>query len=320
MKRLTRRSLLAGLASLPLLRSAAAQQAALKIVYPYPAGGSGDVVARAIADYLQKALSRPVIVENRTGAGGRIGVQSVKEAAPDGNTLLFTASGPMTFQPHLFDNLGYDPFADFAPISEVASTEIALAVSGELHVRSLHELVAWLAANPDKATYATPGAGTSAHFVGSEFGRAFGLTLRHVAYRGAPAAMPDVLSNRVPIVLAITGELINQHKSGGLVILATAGLKRSPFLPEVPTFTESGVELEALNGFAFYAPARTQAEITKRYENEIRAAAQTAAVKEKILSFGLEPKASTAAELASLQRAQFDRSAGAIKASAFKPE
>ena len=320
MIRLSRRSVLAGLAALPFCRPALGQEPALKIVYPYPAGGSGDAVARVIAHHLQRGLNRPVVVENKTGAGGRIGTQFVKDAAPDGNTLLFVPSGPMTFLPHLVADIGYDPFADFVPISEVATTEIALAVSGQLQVRTLRELASWLTANPDKAAYATPGAGTSAHFVGAEFARIRGLALRHIAYRGAPAALPDVLSNRVPILLALTGEVLAQHKSGGVVILATAAADRSPLLPDVPTFKENGVDIEAANWLGFYAPARTPQRIVRRFEIEILAAAQMQPVKEKILSHGLYPIASTAAELARVQRAQFDQSGAAIKAAAFKLE
>src|SRR3954451_2712314 len=304
MSSFSRRSILAGLAVLPVFHAAFGEVAALKIVYPYPAGGSGDAVARVIADYLQKSLRRPVVVENKTGASGRIGVQFVKDAAPDGRTLLFVPSGPMTFVPHLIADLGYDPFADFVPISKVASTEIALAVSGQVPVRSLRDLAAWLASNPDKATYATPGAGSSAHFVGVEFGRAFGLQLRHLAYRGAPAAFPDVLSGRVPVLCALTGEMLAQHKAGGIVILAVAGAKRSPFLPDVPTFRENGFDIEALNDLGFYAPARTPPEIVSRFETEILAAARNPDVKEKILSQGLYPTASTAVELARAQRDQ----------------
>jgi tripartite-type tricarboxylate transporter receptor subunit TctC len=320
MIRLSRRSVLAGIAALPLTRSAFGQGTVLRIVYPYPAGGSGDAVVRVIADHLQKSLSRPVVVENKTGASGRIGVQSVKDAAPDGNTVLFVPSGPMTFVPHLIADLGYDPFADFVPISEVATTEIALAVSAQLQIRSLRELAAWLANNPDKAAYATPGAGSSAHFVGAEFCRAYGLDVRHIAYRGAPAALPDILSNRVPILLALTGEMLAQHRSGGVVTLATSGSSRSPFLPDVPTFKESGLDIEAPNGLGFYAPARTPSQIVKRLETEILAAARIPAVKEKIMLQGLYPTAITAAELARSQRAQFDRSGAAIKAAAFKLE
>jgi len=320
MPSLSRRTVLAGLAASPLSRAAFGESAALKIVYPYPAGGSGDAVARVIADHLQKSRGRPVIVENKTGASGRIGVQFVKDAAPDGNTLLFVPSGPMTFVPHLIADLGYDPVADFVPVAEVATTEISLAVSGQLQVSSLRELANWLMRNPDKASYATPGAGSSAHFVGAEFGRASGLALRHVAYRGAPAAFPDVLSNRVPILCALTGEMLAQHKSGGVVILAVAGSKRSPFLPDVPTFTESGMGIQAPNDLGFFAPARTPSEIVSRFETEILAAARSEAVKEKILSQGLYPVASTAAELARSQRAQFEQWGAAVRASAFRLE
>src|SRR5205085_2873784 len=150
----TRRAILAtGIGLLCLCHSAFAQEP-IKIIYPYPAGGSGDAVGRIIADQLQKSLGRSVVVENKTGAGGRIGVQAVKDATPDGNTVLFTATGPMTFVPHLIANLAYDPFTDFVPLSEVATTEIALAVSGHLPVRSLAELASWLKVNPESMIFA----------------------------------------------------------------------------------------------------------------------------------------------------------------------
>ena len=218
-------------------------------------------------------------MENKTGASGRIGVQFVKDAAPDGNTLFFVPSGPMTLY-RMIANLGYHPVVDFVPVSEVATTEIALAVSGQLNVHSLRELATWLASNPDKATYATPGAGSSAHFVGAEFGRASGLPLRHVAYRGAPAAFPDVLSNRVPILCALTGEMLAQHKSGGVVILAVASSKRSPFLPDVPTFKESDMDILAPNYLILRASAHF-VRIVGQFEAEILAAMQDPAVKDK---------------------------------------
>lgn len=320
MNGLSRRSLLGVFGALAFSCPARAGETALKIVYPYPAGGSGDAVVRIIADQLQTSLGRPVVVENRTGASGRIGTRVVRDAAPDGNTLLFVPSGPMTFLPHLVGDLGYDPFADFAPVGQVASTEISLAVSGQLQVRSLQDLAAWLQANPDKATYATPGTGSSAHFVGAEFARRFGLKLQHVAYRGAPAALPDVLSNRVPIVLALTGELLPHHNAGGIVILATAAANRSALVPDVSTFKESGLDIEADNWLGFFVPARTPQHAVDRLEAEILAAARMPAVKNKILAQGLYPTTSTSVELARLQRTQYDRSGAAIRAAAFKLE
>src|SRR5262245_22054321 len=152
-----RRAALAGLAFFALVPGpAGAQEQTLKIVFPFPAGGSTDAVVRMLADHSQKSLGRGVIVENRLGAGGRIGLRAVKEAAPDGATLLFAPGALFTVLPHVYANLGYNPLVDLLPITQVVKFDLALAVSGKLLVRSLTELVGWLKANPEKATYDSP--------------------------------------------------------------------------------------------------------------------------------------------------------------------
>src|SRR5262245_46436962 len=172
MHTVSRRAALAGLAFFALWAGpAGAQEQTLKIVFPFAAGGSGDAVARMLADHMQKSLGRAVIVENRPGAGGRIGLRAVKEAAPDGATLLFTGGGAITIQPHVYPNLGYDPLVDLLPITQVMQFDLALAVSGKLPVRSLPELVVWLKANPEQATFGSPIVGGGPHFLGVELGR-----------------------------------------------------------------------------------------------------------------------------------------------------
>jgi tripartite-type tricarboxylate transporter receptor subunit TctC len=272
------------------------------------------------AEHLRTALNRPVIVENKTGAAGRIGVQAAKDAPPDGNTLLFTATGQLAIQPHTTANAGYDPFADFVPISEVARTEVALAVGSQLPMRSLAELKDWLKANPDRATYASPGNGTAAHFAGMELARAYGLSLNHVAYRGAPSALPDLIAGRVPILFAISAELMEHHKSGGIRILAVASDARTPFLAEVPTFAQSGVDVVAPTGFSFLAHSRMEPGLVERFEKAVGAASQLQEIKSKILGFGLQPTGTTGRELARHLRTQSDRWAAVVKASGFKPE
>src|SRR5262245_20388762 len=180
MHTVSRRAALAGLAFFLLWPGpAGAQEQTLKIVSPF-ADGSPDAVARMLADHMQKSLGRAVIVENRPGAGGRTGLRAVKEAAPDGATLLFAPSGLVTIHPHVYANLGYDPLVDLLPITQIVTTGFALAVSGKLPVRSLAELVAWLKANPDQATFGSPGVGAAPHFLGMEIGRLTKLDLRHV--------------------------------------------------------------------------------------------------------------------------------------------
>ncbi len=215
MHTVSRRAALAGLAFFALWPGpAGAQEQTLKIVFPFAAGGSADAVARMLADHMQKSLGRAVIVENRPGAGGRIGLRAVKEAAPDGATLLFIAGGPITVHPHVYPNLGYDPLVDLLPITQVIKFDLALAVSGKLPVRSLPELVVWLKANPEQATFGSPAAGAAPHFLGVELGRLAKLDLRHIAYKGTPVALPDLMTGRLPMHINTVGELIEHHKAG----------------------------------------------------------------------------------------------------------
>ena len=317
----SRRTVLAGFASLALSsRPGTAQEQALKIVFPFSAGASADAVARLIAEHLQKSLGRPVIVENKVGAGGRIGAQAVKDALPNGSVLLFASGVQFTLQPHMFPSLGYDPFVDFIPISQVVKFDLALAVSSQLPVGSVKELVAWFKTNPAHAVYGSPGAGTSAHFAAMEFARVFGLDLRHVAYRGTPAALPDLLTGRVPMYLASSAELLEQHKSGGIRILAIAEATRSPILPDIPTLKESGVDVEAPGWFAFYAPAHTSSEMIEDLAKAIVVAARAPETRTKIRALGFEPTGTTPAELKELQRAQFERWGSVVMASGFKAE
>lgn len=316
---LSRRIMLGAIGSTLLIAPAVAQSP-LKIVYPFPAGGTGDAVARIFAEYLQKSLGRPVIVENKTGAGGRIGVVAAKDAPADGSVLLFTATGQLAIQPHVIVSPGYDPIIDFLPIAEIASSELALAVTAKSDVRSVQDLVAWIKSNPDQATFASAGAGTSAYFAGLEFARAFGLTLRHVPYRGATAAVPDVIAGRVPLLFAITAELMPHNASSGIRILATAGTGRSPFLPDVPTFQASGIELIAPNGFSFYAPARTPLEIVERLAREIVAASRSNHISARLAELNLTPTGTSRSELRALLGAQFESWRTIVQKSGFKPE
>ena len=321
MPRFSRRTVLTGAGSLALASTTLrAQEQTIKIIYPFPAGGSGDAIARMIADHLQKSLRRPVIVENKSGAAGRIGAHAVKDAPPDGTVLLFAAASQMTLQPHIPPNLGYDPFADFIPISRVVTFDVALVVSSTSPVRSIRELVAWLRANPDHAVYGSPGAGTGAHFAGMKFAKAFDLDLRHVAYRGTPAALPDVLTGRIPMYIAASTELLEHQTTGTIRILATAGATRSTILPDVPTFIENGIDIDATGWFAFYAPARTPAALVRRLETEIVTATHVPETHARILAMGFQPTGTSADELKQIQRDEFDRWALIVKASGYRAE
>lgn len=318
---LPRRAAFAGLASMALLAGRAiAQDRPVRIVFPFAAGGSGDALARLLAEHLHGSLGAAVIVENKAGAGGRIGAQAVRQAPPDGTMLLLAGSSQLTLQPHTTLDLGYDPFADFTPVSQIVTFDLALVVHRDIPARSVRDLSSWLKSNPDRAVYGSPGVGTLPFFAGLELGRALGVPLRHVAYRGTSAALPDLLAGRIPLYVAASGELAEHHRQGGVRILATFGAAPSPFLPDVPTLHDAGIDVEAQGWFGLYAPARTAAATVADLERRIGAAARTTEFRTKVETLGYRVACTTAAELARLQRAEFDRWATIVAASGFKPE
>ena len=318
----SRRGVLAGFTALalPSRFAIARDRSSLRLVFPYSPGGSADAIARLFAEQLQMRLGRAVIVDNRAGAGGRIGAQAVKNAAPDDETLLFASASQMSLQPHLFRNLGYDPFIDFVPVSQVVTVDLALAVSGQLPVHSIAELVNWMKADPARAVYGSPGTGTAPHFICTEFGRTTGLNLRHTPYRGTPAALPDVIAGRVPMYMAFLSELQEQHRAGHIRILATAAATRSSFLPQITTLKESGIDVDASGWFAFYAPARASGETVQRLTKEIVAIARELEIRAKMRAQGFEPTGTTSDELRRLQHADFQRWGPIVKTSGFTVE
>jgi tripartite-type tricarboxylate transporter receptor subunit TctC len=314
----SRRAMLAGVSALTLLPATGWTQEALKIVYAFSAGNAGDTVARLIADRLQRDLHRAAIVENKPGAGGRIGARAVKDATADGSVLLFAVSSQLALQPHLFSDVGYDPFTDFAPVSQVMAFDQAVAVPAGSSIRSIHELVAWYKANPEQAIFGSPGNGTHPHVVALEFSRLFRVKLQHVAYRGTAAALPDLLAGRIPAFFSASAELIEQHVSGTLRILATGGTQRLSILPGVPTFKESGADIYATGWYGLYVPARTPSEVVKSLEKEIVAVVRDPQLSARVQAMGFRPTGTTAGELRQIQRAEFDHWAGVVAASGLK--
>lgn len=289
----------------------------IRIVFPFAAGGSGDALARLIADKMQAGLGRNVIVESRTGGAGRIGVLAVKNAAPDGATLLITPIAPVAVYQHTYKSLDYDPIKDFAPISQVATFDFGIAVHPQLGLSSLKELVAWCKANPAKANFGIPAIGSLPHFLGIMFGRAAGIDLKQVAYRGSAAALADLVAGHIPMMVTTTSDLVQNHKAGKIRMLATSDKQRSPFVPDVPTFREAGYDLQATSWYAMFAPAKTPRDIVDRYSKVIAAAVQAPDVSAKLRSFGLTPTGTTAAELAKIQRDDAALWGPAVKASGF---
>jgi tripartite-type tricarboxylate transporter receptor subunit TctC len=318
----SRRTFIAACCALSLLPGeASAQATALRIIYPFPAGGAADAVARLLAEQLQTSLGRAAIVENRTGAGGRIGVKSVVQAEADGGTLLFVPGPLVALHPHIFQNLGYDPLTDLRPISQVMQSDLALAAATSVPAKTLSELITWLRSNPAHATYGSLGVGGVAHLTVAEWARLSKLDLRHVSYRGTPAALPDLLAGRLPLYAAATPELIEQHKAGGIRIVATTGAVRSPLLPDVPTFKQQGFNIVApMIWFGVYAPAKTPSDVAKRLNDAIVAAVNAPEVQARIRATGYQPTGTNGEALHQVQKADFDFWGPIVKASGITPE
>ena len=286
----------------------------------FAAGGSVDGVARLLAEHLQSALGRPAIVENRTGAAGRIAVEAVKAAPPDGDTLLLVPQGPMTLFTHVFRNLKFDPVKDFAPISRVCTGDYALTVGPMVPAKDLAGVRDWLRTAGDKAVYGSPGAGTIPHFIGVSTARALGVPMTHVPYRGSALALTDVAGGTIPCMFSPVGDAIEQHRAQRVRIVATMGAARTPFLDGVPTLKESGIDIDVPLWYGLYAHAATSAAALERLRSTVTAGLSNPAAKDRYARLGLVPTPSTAAELSALQQRESAMWGPVVKASGFTPE
>lgn len=318
-----RRRSLQALAALPLAFAATrsiAQGGQARILIGFAPGGSVDALARLSADAIQTATGRTVIVENRTGAGGRLAAEQVKAAPPDGDTLLLAPQGPMTLFPHVFRGLKFDPAKDFVPVSRVAVGDFALTTGPLVPAKDLQGFRAWAKTAGDKISYGSPGAGTLPHFVGVSISRALGVPMTHVPYRGSALSLNDVAGGQIAAAVSPVTEALELHKAGRVHILATTGPVRTPFADNVPTFKEAGVDVEVPLWFAVYAPAATPPATLDRLRSALHASLATPAAKEKLARIGLVPAPSTAAELVALQKRETEMWGPIVKASGFTPE
>jgi tripartite-type tricarboxylate transporter receptor subunit TctC len=290
----------------------------VRLIMPFAAGSSTDAIARILAEHLRGALKRSVIVENKVGAAGRLGVQAVKSAAPDGMTILLSPIAPMAVYPHVYADLAYDPIQDFEPISQIATFDFAVAVSRLVPAKTLPELVGWLKINASSATYGTPGAGTLPHLFAVSFAGSAGLELRHVPFKGSSAAVNELLGSHISIVFSNTGELSGFHKDGQIRILATSGAARSPFLQDIPTFREAGYDILGTGWLGVFAPKGTPESVLVQLNTLLVAALHKSEVKDKLLAMGFVPTGTSRQELAAIQQADSAFWASAVKTSGFK--
>jgi tripartite-type tricarboxylate transporter receptor subunit TctC len=244
----------------------------------------------------------------------------VKNASPDGSTLLLTPIAPVAVYQHVYDPLGYDPVADFEPVAQVATFEFAVAAGPQVPANTLKQLVDWVRANPTAGNYGTPAAGTLPHFFAVSFAHASGLDLRHVGYRGSAAALTDLVAGQISMVFTTTSDLLEMHKAGRIRILATSDQQRSPLLPDIPTFKEEGYAIQGTSWYAIYAPAKTPATTIARLNKIIVEALRQPEVRAQLLALGLYATGTSPQELGKIQRADAQLWAPAIKASGFTPK
>lgn len=303
------------LGSSPLL----AQNRPLRILVGYPAGGAVDVVARQVGEELRGA-GYNAIVENRTGAGGQLATEAMLSAPADGGTVCLMPTGNATIFPHVYPKLRYG-LNDLAPLAGVCSFQFGLAVGPGTPARSLKEFVNWAKANPGKASFGTPGAGTVMHFMGVMFGRKAGIDFQHVAYRGGALAMTDVLSGTIPALATTLPNLVAHHKTGKLRILAFSGSKPLPGLAGVPTFIDEGYpELQFTEQFAFFASSKTPRVALEELEKAISTAARSPRLVAALDKLEFDPEITNSAALTSLLKTELDRWGPIIKSTNYTAE
>ena len=290
----------------------------VKLVVPYAAGGAADALARVVATELGARLKQQVIVENKAGAGGTIGAQSVAQAPADGYTFLYDATS-FAVNPSLFPKLGFSYARDFAPIGMVARIPTLLVVPASSPDKTVADLVQRARAKPGQVNYASAGNGGAAHLSGELFAQGFKLSLVHVPYKGGAPALTDLAGGQVEMMFsAVTasGPLV---KAGKLRALATAFDRRIDSMPQVPTVAESGLPgFSAYEWNAIWAPAATPPDVVKRMEAELREAIKSPVVQQRLAELGALPAGGGAKELADFVNAETAKWAGVIKSSNIK--
>jgi tripartite-type tricarboxylate transporter receptor subunit TctC len=285
----------------------------LKIMVGFPPGGSADILARMLADALREDFGT-IVVENRPGAGGRIALNAVKVAKPDGQTVIVLPSGPMVLFPHVYKKLDYDAVNDFTPVSQIARFQFGVVSGPASNVKNVAEMVAKAKMDAGKSSYGTPGAGTLPHFMGVLMEQSAGISLNHVPFQGGAPANNALLGGHIDYKFDVVSETAEMHRAGKARIIAVTGGQRDPQVPEVPTLKEAGVNMEATAWFAMYGPAGLKGEALTRLEKAMMKITRSPAMKEKMIKLGYEPIGSSSAELAAAQKVDLARWEKPIKA------
>lgn len=293
----------------------------VRIVVPFPAGGSTDLIARQLGQRLTESWSQPVLIDNRSGAGGVIGSDVVARSAPDGYTLVMGSVSTHAIIPHINPKLPYDPIADFAAITEIARFPSMLVANSALPVKTVKQLVALAKQRPGQLTYASNGNGTNSHLAGEMLKAAAGIDMLHVPYKGAAPAIADVVAGHVAMMFTGVANGISYVKSGRLRAIAVASMERSPSLPEVPTIEESGVRgVDVTIWLGLWGPAALPSELVSRLNADVVAALKNPKVRELFAAQDAQAVGSTPAEFAARVREELARWRKIVQAANIKPE
>lgn len=299
---------------------AAAQEGVLRIMLGFPAGATSDILSRLVAEHMRGTLGRPVIVENKVGAGGQIANEVVKAAAPEGNTLLITPVATMAIFPHSFaGKLRYDPFKDFVPVAHLSNFQLGLGVAASVPAKTLADYVAAVKKDPKLGFYASAAAGSIPHFFGVMFARTAGIELTHVPYKGTAPALQALAGGEVSAISTVAADIGTLVRGGKARLLAVSGEQRMSAFPDVPTFRESGYDLVALPWYAMFAPTGTPQAAVDKYAQAAIAAMHDPALRARLEQMGLEPTGLGPQELASILKSDYERWGPVIRASGFKP-
>jgi tripartite-type tricarboxylate transporter receptor subunit TctC len=291
----------------------------IRLVVPFPAGGTTDILAREAAQKLTEALGQAVVVDNRPGAAGNIGSDLVAKSAPDGYTLLMGTVGTHAINPSLYSKMPYDHVKDFAPVVLVAGVPNVLVVNPTLPVNSVADLIKLAKDKPGQINFASSGSGTSIHLSGELFKTMAGVDMTHVPYKGSSPALTDLIGGQVQIMFDNLPSALPQIKGGRLRAIAVTSLKRAPVLPDIPTINESGLPgFEASSWFGVLAPAGTPAAIVARINTEVNKWLQSADAREKLLGQGAEAAGGSPERFANHIRAESEKWAKVVKVSGAK--
>lgn len=296
-----------------------AQSSANAIMVGFAAGGSVDSSARLLADQLQRLTGEVFIVENRTGAAGRLAVGHTQRANPDGKTLMLVPHGPMTLFPHLFNNLGFEPLKDFTPVAQVAQVDYALVAANNIPVTNTQELIEWVKANPSQASFGTPGTGTIPHFIGETVAKRMGVELLNVPYKGSALTVNDIVAGILPLGFMPLADALPMAKADRIKVIGTTGSQRSPLAPDYPTLKEQGVDFELDGWYAVYGPAGMDPAKVTTLTQAIQEALALETLQRRYADVGLTAAYASPDELRKLMSKELAMWGEVVKETGFKP-